>query len=96
MKCPDCGHPDTSHNDAGCFHDDGGPPCFCRASGESIRFPEEYEPKEKHASEDAFEVAYTPFLNCGWKSVEDGTCSHPGQWTPECHQFCCPIKAVMK
>lgn len=43
--CKDCGHPDTSHNDAGCFHDDGAP-CFCRASGESIRFPEEYKPKE--------------------------------------------------
>lgn len=43
--CNDCGHPDTSHNDAGCFHDDGGRPCFCRTSGESIRFPEEYKPK---------------------------------------------------
>jgi NTP pyrophosphatase (non-canonical NTP hydrolase) len=42
MKCPDCGHPDISHNDAGCFHDDG-KPCFCRTSGESIRFPEQYE-----------------------------------------------------
>ena len=41
MKCPDCGHPDTSHNDAGCFHDDG-TPCFCRTSGEQIRFPEQY------------------------------------------------------
>ena len=37
---------------------------------------------------------YTPFLKCGWKSDEDGTCSHPGQSTPECHQFCCPIISV--
>ena len=42
-KCPVCGHPDTDHNDAGCFHDDGGPPCFCRTSGEEIRFPEQYD-----------------------------------------------------
>lgn len=42
MKCPNCKHPDTSHNDAGCFHDDG-QPCFCRTSGEQIRFPEQYD-----------------------------------------------------
>jgi hypothetical protein len=42
MKCPQCGHPDSSHNDAGCFHDDGAP-CFCRMSGEQIRFPEQYQ-----------------------------------------------------
>ena len=39
-------------------------------------------------------VPYVPFLNCGWKSAEDGCCSHPRNATPECHQFCCPIKAV--
>ncbi len=37
---------------------------------------------------------YTPFLNCGWKHEADGTCSHPHNATPECHQFICPIKAV--
>ena len=37
------------------------------------------------------EDIYTPFLNCGWKSTEDGCCSHPNNATPECHQFCCPI-----
>lgn len=49
MNCPSCNHPDTSHNDAGCFHDDGGPPCFCRMSGERIRLPEQY--KEKYGGE---------------------------------------------
>ncbi len=37
---------------------------------------------------------YTPFLNCGWKHKVDFTCTHPGNATPECHQFICPISAV--
>lgn len=48
------------------------------------------------AAETDDEVIYVPFLDCGWKNADDNACSHPGQWTPECHQFCCPIKAVMK
>jgi hypothetical protein len=40
------------------------------------------------------ETIYTPFLNCGWKSSEDGCCSHPSNATPECHKFICPIKAA--
>jgi NTP pyrophosphatase (non-canonical NTP hydrolase) len=46
--CKDCGHPDTSHNDAGCFHADNIRPCFCRTSGESIRFPEQYHFPAEH------------------------------------------------
>ena len=37
------------------------------------------------------EEIYTPYMNCGWKSAEDGCCSHPRNATPECHQFICPI-----
>jgi hypothetical protein len=39
---------------------------------------------------------YVPFLNCGHKSNEDGTCTHPVNITPECHQFICPIKAAQQ
>jgi len=39
-------------------------------------------------------IPFVPFENCGWKDSWDGTCSHPKNATPECHQFCCPIKAV--
>jgi len=38
---------------------------------------------------------FVPFSNCGWKHAEDWTCSHPGQSTPECHQYCCPIQAAI-
>jgi hypothetical protein len=40
---------------------------------------------------DVSEAIYTPFLNCGWKHLQDGTCSHPQNVTPECHQHICPI-----
>lgn len=42
------------------------------------------------------ENTYVPFLNCGWKSSEDGCCSHPSNAAPECHQFICPIKAAQQ
>jgi len=38
---------------------------------------------------------YTPFENCGHKEI-DGTCSHPGNMTPECHQHICPISKNSK
>lgn len=40
------------------------------------------------------EKLYVPFLNCGHKAFVDGTCLHPNNATPECHQFICPIKAA--
>lgn len=69
--CNDCGHPDTSHNDAGCFHDDGGRPCFCRTSGESIRLPEEYELKSKQpATPTPAPTAKRRFFLCTGECVE--------------------------
>jgi len=33
----------------------------------------------------------TPIQNCTWKDPDDGTCGHPDNITPECHQHICPI-----
>lgn len=46
--------------------------------------------------DESIEDVYVPFLNCGWKSSEDGCCSHPNNATPECHQFCCPISVAVE
>ena len=84
MICKDCGHPDTSHNDAGCFHDDGGPPCFCRTSGEQIRLPEQWEPKSESENElfvDGGVVGTNPSLFGGtyaWRQVVNGVAALEG------------------
>jgi len=33
----------------------------------------------------------TPIQNCTSKDPDDGTCGHPDNITPECHQHICPI-----
>lgn len=33
----------------------------------------------------------TPIQNCTSKDPDDGTCGHPDNMTPECHQHICPI-----
>ncbi len=34
---------------------------------------------------------FAPLLNCPHQDKEDGCCHHPGQPTPECHVFACPM-----
>ncbi len=33
---------------------------------------------------------WTPIEDCKYQDKEDGTCTHDGQVTPECHVFACP------
>lgn len=55
-----------------------------------------WERMEWDGSFDESEEIETPYINCGWKSPKDGTCSHPSNATPECHQFICPILPIDK
>ena len=36
------------------------------------------------------DVVYTPINDCEHKDHEDGCCSHPKNFTPECHVNACP------
>lgn len=45
--------------------------------------------------DEEIEDVYVPFLNCGHKAVDE-TCNHPNNATPECHQFCCPIRVAVE
>lgn len=45
--------------------------------------------------DEEIEDIYVPFLNCGHKAIDE-TCNHPNNATPECHQFCCPIRVAVE
>lgn len=33
---------------------------------------------------------FVPILDCSFQDADDGCCSHPDNFTPECHFDCCP------
>lgn len=40
-------------------------------------------------------AAWAVIEGCPFKDVEDGTCDHPANMTPECHAGACPfVKAL--